>query len=116
MALVAYQPGPLPSPFTTAAAGVTFIDGYLNVLARLEGDALLDRDTSIRLVRHPENPYDSNAVRIERADGTMLGHVPRKLAERLAPELDAGVVWNVRLLWAGGQLDRMGVRVELSRG
>ena len=46
----------------------------------------------------------------------MLGHVPRKLAERLAPELDAGVVWNVRLLWAGGQLDRMGVRVELSRG
>ena len=37
--------------------------------------------------REPSNPYDSNAIRVNNVQGTQIGHLPRQLAEKLAPYL-----------------------------
>ncbi|CAG8984075.1 hypothetical protein HYALB_00003017 [Hymenoscyphus albidus] len=38
--------------------------------------------------REPENPYDSNAIRVNNIQGTQIGHIPRNLASKLATYLD----------------------------
>jgi len=44
----------------------------------------------LTLRRDRANPHDANAIAVDAAGGAQLGFVPRELAERLAPELDAG--------------------------
>lgn len=44
------------------------------------------------LVREPNNQYDANAIRVNNVMGQQIGHIPRKLAEKLAPYLDHGDV------------------------
>jgi hypothetical protein len=41
------------------------------------------------VVREPHNPYDPNAIKIVR-ENRFLGYLPRWLASRLAPSIDAG--------------------------
>ena len=48
-------------------AGVTFRSGVDAYLGEFVG----------RLVPEPNNPYDSNAIRIEAPDGTKVGYVPK---------------------------------------
>jgi SWI/SNF-related matrix-associated actin-dependent regulator of chromatin subfamily A3 len=40
------------------------------------------------LVREPNNQYDANAIRVNNVMGQQIGHIARKLAEKLAPYLD----------------------------
>ncbi|TKA73745.1 hypothetical protein B0A55_05458 [Friedmanniomyces simplex] len=40
--------------------------------------------------REPGNPYDSNAVRIDNVSGQQIGHIPRRVAEKLAKYMDHG--------------------------
>ncbi|KAJ2453580.1 hypothetical protein EV183_002105 [Coemansia sp. RSA 2336] len=42
----------------------------------------------VDLVREPFNPYDANAIAACQLDGSKLGHLPRWLAELLAPCMD----------------------------
>ena len=54
----------------------------------------------VLLYRNPENPYDANAIEVHVPSlgrRSMIGHVPRDLAARLAPSLDRGDKWDVRL-------------------
>jgi HIRAN domain len=49
----------------------------------------------LELRRRPDNPHDRNAIAVLDAGGTrQAGWVPRELAERLAPQLDAGERWS----------------------
>lgn len=82
--------------------GVTFVDDYPTNLHRL---AILHthrtEDIELNLVRNPNNPYDSNAVEV-RHMVYMLGHLPKEVAARIAPLLDAGeditaTVFQVRI-------------------
>lgn len=60
----------------TRVAGVTF-DGRQSVVARLNiGEKIL-------LKREPTNPYDHNAIRIERQNGRQIGYLNRHLAAML---------------------------------
>lgn len=45
----------------------------------------------VQLVREPDNPYDSNAIDVRNAAGS-LGHIPSDIAELLAKRLDSGAV------------------------
>jgi hypothetical protein len=89
---------PIGQPIRTKVRGVSFNNANgerreLIIQTRCQaGDALL-------LLREPENEYDSNAIAVTRLidkDGKnveavdMLGHISRDLAERLAPDMDAG--------------------------
>jgi len=70
------------SRICTKVAGVTF-DGRQAVVARLcVGE-------EIQLRREPANPFDPNAIRVERLDGHQIGFLNRHLAAQLAPFFDA---------------------------
>lgn len=42
------------------------------------------------LRREPNNQYDPNAVRVDNVMGSQVGHLPRKLVEKLVPYIDSG--------------------------
>lgn len=101
----------LPSTFTAKVVGVSFTDGYPENLERLHEVASLrwltspgefagrDREPeplAAVLHREPENEHDPNAVAIHvpASDVGHIGHLPRALAARLAPELDEGATWG----------------------
>lgn len=48
------------------------------------------------LVREPDNPYDSNAVRVDWR-GRRLGYVPRRDNRKVAQNLDRGVKLEARI-------------------
>ena len=62
----------------TRAVGVSF-GNRQQLIAKLEvGEEIILR-------REPQNPYDSNAIRIERRNKAQLGFLNRFLAAELAP-------------------------------
>lgn len=42
------------------------------------------------LVREPDNQYDPNAIQVHTEDGCFIGFVPKAVAARFAPLIDAG--------------------------
>ncbi len=66
----------------TKLAGVTY-DNRQDSISRCH-----DCDT-LELIREPDNPYDSNAIRVMDA-GRTLGYIPAAQAATLAPYMDAG--------------------------
>lgn len=55
---------------------------------------------ALRLVREPNNPYDTNAVAVYDAEGqTQVGYLPREHAERIAKRLDAGEELRCLSMW-----------------
>lgn len=83
---------PLGDDFTTNVVGVTFVPSYpANVMS-------LNLDDEISLIREPLNEYDSNAIAVHSWPIGPIGHIGRGIAERLSPELDAGVEWSVELV------------------
>ncbi|RSH83079.1 uncharacterized protein EHS24_006736 [Apiotrichum porosum] len=57
------------------------------------------------LRRQPNNPYDANAVQVINAAGTQVGHIPRAVAGRLAPLMDANLL-TVEGRMIGQNVDR----------
>ena len=66
----------------TKVVGVTF-EGRQEVVAKLH------LDEQILLRKEPFNPYDPNAIRVERLNGEQVGYLNRYLASDLANRLDA---------------------------
>ena len=60
----------------TKIVGVQYYRGYASA-----GEQILMR-------REPGNPYDRNAIRIDNVAGTQIGHIPRRVAAKLAPFMD----------------------------
>ncbi|USW47317.1 Putative helicase, Zinc finger, RING-type, Zinc finger, RING/FYVE/PHD-type, HIRAN [Septoria linicola] len=61
---------------STKIVGCRYYRGYSN-----PGEHILMR-------REPGNPYDSNAIRIDNIAGAQIGHIPRRVAEKLAKYMD----------------------------
>jgi len=79
---------PEPREWKCRLAGVTFEGRQKNI----ERYALAN--ARYRLVRQPDNPYDTNAVMVT-ANGRDVGHVPNsdrsgRIADQIAPLIDAG--------------------------
>ena len=97
--VLAVLTAPFIKPIPTAAAQPVVINriaiaggGYHALPKRLASLA-----GGLTLKREPENPFDANAIAILDRDGTHLGYVPRRLAETIAPVIDAGEAIGVRL-------------------
>lgn len=84
----------LPSEFDVKVVGVSFVPAYPSNFHEIEAD-LEDGDRPlIELRRNPSNKVDSNAIEVRRtANDEMLGHLPKDVARRLAPEIDKGSAW-----------------------
>lgn len=53
---------------------------------------------AVLLIRNPDNPHDENAIEIHVPSiGAFVGHVPANVACRLAPDIDAGAVWQAEV-------------------
>jgi hypothetical protein len=124
-------PADLPPVVTCALVGLSFVPGYpLNVRA---AERLLSKrywacpddpePVSCILHRNPGNEYDTNAIEVHAvevpgADHGMLGHLPRAVAKRLAPDLDSGVEWSAVVSGVRthpANPDNPGVDVRLTR-
>ncbi|KAJ6034488.1 uncharacterized protein N7446_009238 [Penicillium canescens] len=57
--------------------GVRFYRGHANPKER------------VILKREPTNQYDRNAIRVDNVMGAQIGHIPREMAAKLAPYMDA---------------------------
>ena len=68
----------------TRITGVTYDDAQENI--RIFGCKDIG---SFALVREPDNPYDTHAIRVALGN-KKLGYVPKAIAKKLAPEMDAG--------------------------
>ncbi|KAF5591503.1 helicase-like transcription factor [Fusarium pseudoanthophilum] len=74
--------------------GVRYYRGYASA-----GENVLCR-------REPNNQYDSNAIRVDNVVGDQIGHLPRKIVEKLAPYVDRGdVVLEAQLTGEKGFYD-----------
>lgn len=71
-------------------AGFQYYDGKVLWDNMRVGDALT-------LVREPQNPHDSNAVRVE-WKGQPLGYVPRRDNRDVARQMDRGVAVQARIV------------------
>jgi hypothetical protein len=50
--------------------------------------ALLTEREKVYLIREPENPFDSNAIKVVRWDHRQFGYLNRELASHIAPKMD----------------------------
>lgn len=65
----------------------------------------LSEDSDFMLVREPNNPYDTNAIKVI-ADYQHIGYVKAELAQQLAPIMDKGNNPKVELLGVTGGGDK----------
>lgn len=80
----------------TKVVGVTFHDGYPGTFhkwSQLEPG----RYPNCTLIREPDNEHDPNAVAVK-VGRTIVGHVPRDLAVRVAEVMDSGTEVTARVL------------------
>lgn len=102
----------LPGKLTVKVAGLSFAKTYPWNLFNLR-----DQGGTVTIDRNPENEFDPHAVRVL-VGGALVGHFPAGLAGRIAPELDAGVAWEVtawEVLVQRGYEDRPGLSLRLVR-
>jgi hypothetical protein len=116
--------------------GLTFVPEYPENLMQVDGllteaqtvslgwsdDHAGAEQVDVLLIRNPDNEHDSNAVEVHVPSlgrrRSMIGHVPRDLAERLAPSLDRGDRWSAHVgavLITPDHPDRPGVEVIIER-
>lgn len=109
-----------------SVVGVSFVDGYPETLLVLSNDIRdwengVNGRPPVELRRNPLNPYDSNAVEVRRSNNdTMLGHLPKDLAARVAPSLDRGEMWEAEIDYDSVQIhpdhpDRPGLTINIRR-
>ena len=113
--------------FTSKVVGVSFVDNYpenllaLSIAMDERPPEHLEEPLPAVLKRNPDNVHDANAIEIhvpQLGDYGMIGHLPRDLAARLAPELDEGGRWQAgvaSVLINPEHLDRPGISIDLRR-
>ena len=99
--------------------GVTFrgADYPRNVFAVGEAAAYARRPLRATLVREPDNPVDSNAIKVM-VGSTHIGYVPKDVAGELSPEVDSGVDWLAivdRMIVSPENPDQPGLRLKVFR-
>ena len=70
----------------------------------------------LKIVREPQNAYDSNAIAVCNTKGEQCGYVPAKMARWIAPVLDAGIirVKDARVEWVTDWGEKSTVQLEIT--
>jgi hypothetical protein len=76
-----------PDVIYTKIAGVTF-DNRQSTISKLKSGEI------VKLVREPNNIYDSNAIAVYNSFSQSLGYIQKELAKDLAAHLDTGEVYE----------------------
>ncbi|KAF5022345.1 hypothetical protein F66182_5594 [Fusarium sp. NRRL 66182] len=84
--------------FSGKIVGVRYYRGYAS-----PGGTLLE---TVLCRREPNNEHDQNAIRVDNVVGNQIGHLPRKIVEKIAPYVDRGdVVLEAQLAGEKGFYD-----------
>lgn len=99
------------STFLTRVVGCRY-GGRLDALEDVEvGDPLF-------LIQEPDNPFDSNAIRVADRKGKTLGYVRRTIAKRLSARLERGAALQARAALVLGERfgpnDRLYIEVSVA--
>lgn len=71
-------------------------------------------DDKLSLEAEPENPYDSNAVKVLSKFGNQVGYLKKELAEKVKPALVNETDIRVKASWVNGEkMMGVGLRIEL---
>jgi hypothetical protein len=81
-------------------AGVSFVPGYPNNLLQF-AETIYKGEGSATIKRNPANKYDSNACEIWLFDKHFIGHVPKDIAAEIAPKMDAGKKYTIKITSLG---------------
>lgn len=106
--------------FQSAVVGVTFHDGYVKHVYDLDVQFTMRGGTlAATLVRDPSNAVDANAIEVHApCIGKMIGHLPAKVAAKLAPLMDAGENWTAEFTEVfvnPNHPDRPGIGVDIRK-
>jgi hypothetical protein len=118
---------PLPAPtervYSTKVAGVTGKNHDGTDRQHLIAAACMKHGRRPRLplalIREPDNPHDPNAVAVAHGDIGILGHVPKELAAKLSPDIDAGCEVNAVMTSINGGDQpghHYGLRIKITLG
>ena len=103
-----------PAPYSSDVMLLqTFIAGTTHVAGLEELDPFLRPGDRLELVRIPDNPSDSNAIKIYTRDRVKLGYVPRKENHILARLMDAGKLLYAKILSKQWQGDWLQIEIEV---
>lgn len=102
----------------------TYIPSNINIYTKLVGVTFNNRQSNImrlkvndklRLIREPNNIYDTNAILVCDKNFNELGHISKNLATTLAPILDAGKKLSITVQDITGTIQTsLGVNVFIS--
>lgn len=92
--------------FYTKVVGVTFEGRQRNIRYTSVGDRLT-------LARDKNNPFDCNAIKVFNSAGADLGFISKELAEKMAPQMDMGVIYTATVTSITGTNpgENMGVNI-----
>lgn len=86
----------VPGGTQAAYDGTDQLHHYGNIEAKVVGvqyyRGIATAGETILVRREPSNPFDRNAIRVDNVNGTQVGHVPRRVAAKLAPYMDQRLV------------------------
>ncbi|MFP7299032.1 HIRAN domain-containing protein [Neobacillus niacini] len=89
--------------------GVTF-EGRQEVISKLASRAI------ILIKRRPNNAHDKNAIEVVTESEESIGWIPRNIAASLAPQIDRGVLFDVRMIRrTGGNGYHYGIEIEVTK-
>lgn len=88
----------MPHKFHSKVAGASHYQDAIKKCKKKE---------KLKLVREPDNPYDSNAISVWNKAGMQIGHLKKEVAAEIAPVLDNGTWVNVEVSEiTGGTADK----------
>jgi single-stranded-DNA-specific exonuclease len=91
----------------TKVVGVSF-EGRQEIVRTLK------QSQELFLMREPDNDHDSNAVAVLTNTGEQVGYLSKTMAEDLAPAMDKGNNYNVKITTiTGGEDQHLGVNIEI---
>lgn len=114
----------MSNPIRTKVAGVTYSNEYPHPTRQEIIAFQVDQDSELRFIREPLNKYDPSAIAVYVLPNEknpwghknyQIGYLGGRLAEELAPELDAGYVLIGKVLekTGGGNGQAYGVNIEI---
>ena len=109
----------LASPFEVPVVGVTFRGSSYpqNIFKVASHIATALRPVKANLVREPENPADSKAIKVSVAEDH-IGYLPKEIASQLSDEIDAGTTWFAvvdRVIVSPENPEQPGMRLRVFR-
>lgn len=104
--------------------GVSFIEAYPQNFLDLQAmlfDWPGNEPCTAVLIRNPDNQYDSQAIEVHipaLGERGRVGHLPKVMAARIAPEMDAGVPWAAyvrNILVSPAKPQQPGIEITIQR-